>query len=71
MKKNISFGMLLRVIQNCSTFQCYINERNSLRKTLLLNKYSADFLEQQFNRVLLKSDINQPYTLQNDKILQE
>ncbi|CAF3295340.1 unnamed protein product, partial [Rotaria sp. Silwood2] len=62
MKKNIPFTMLLRVIQYCSTFQIYLDEREKLRIALLLNKYPNKLIEEQFNNVLLRYNIDQPLT---------
>ncbi|CAF3534844.1 unnamed protein product [Rotaria sp. Silwood2] len=57
--------MLLRAIRYCSTFQIYLDEREKLRMSLLLNKYSNQIIEQQFNNVLLKFNIDQPLTIIN------
>ncbi|CAF4157079.1 unnamed protein product, partial [Rotaria magnacalcarata] len=62
MKKNISFAMLLRAIRYCSTFQSYLNEREKLRMALLLNKYPNKIIDEQFDNVLVKFDINEPLT---------
>ncbi|CAF3724587.1 unnamed protein product [Rotaria sordida] len=43
MKKNIPFAMLIRTIKYCSLFEAYLNEREKLRITLLLNKYPEIF----------------------------
>ncbi|CAF2906516.1 unnamed protein product [Rotaria sp. Silwood2] len=72
MKKNIPFTMLLRAIRYCSTFQTYLDEREKLRMALLLNKYPNKLIEEQFNNVLLKCDIEQPLTIWNyDKYRQK
>ncbi|CAF5119257.1 unnamed protein product, partial [Rotaria sp. Silwood1] len=72
MKKNIPFTMLLRAFRYCSTFQTYLDEREKLRMALLLNKYPNKIIEQQFNNVLLKFNINQPLTINNyDKYRQK
>ncbi|CAF3961934.1 unnamed protein product [Rotaria sp. Silwood1] len=65
MKKNIPFTILLRVIRYCSTFQTYLDEREKLRMALLLNKYPNKLIEEQFNNVLLKCNIDQPLTNSN------
>ncbi|CAF3091932.1 unnamed protein product [Rotaria sp. Silwood2] len=65
MKKNIPFIMLLRTIRYCSTFQTYLSERENLRMASLLNKYPNKIIEQQFNNVLLKFNIDQPLTINN------
>ena len=65
MKKNIPFDMLLRAIRYCSTFQSYLDERSRLRMDLLLNKYPATFIDQQFTRLLQKFDIHQHLTTGN------
>jgi len=69
MKKNISFAMLLRAIRYCSKFETYLKEIESLRMTLILNKYPGYLIENQFNRVLLKFKIDQALTLNNYKFL--
>ena len=38
MKKNIPFAMLLRAIRYCSSFQLFLNERESLRMALLVKQ---------------------------------
>ncbi|CAF1488392.1 unnamed protein product [Adineta steineri] len=65
MKANIPFTMLLRAIRYCSTFQSYLQEREHLRMALLLNQYSINFIDQQFNRLLVKFNILQPLTSTN------
>jgi hypothetical protein len=65
MKKNIPFAMLLKANRYCSTFDTYLHERESLRMALLLNKYPNDFINDQFKRVLLKYNINEPFTASN------
>jgi hypothetical protein len=65
MKKNIPYTMLLRAIRYCSTFQAYLDERGKLRMALLLNKYPGKFIDQQFNRMLQKYNINQLLSLNN------
>ena len=65
MKKNIPFAMLIRAIRYCSTFQAYIEERESLRMALLLNKYPSNIINEQFQHVLLKFGINQTLNQQN------
>ncbi|CAF2055316.1 unnamed protein product [Rotaria magnacalcarata] len=57
--------MLLRAIRYCSTFQNYPNEREKLRMALLLNNYPNEFIDEQFNYVLLKLNINQLLTCNN------
>jgi hypothetical protein len=74
MKKNIPFAMFLRAIRYCSTFSAYLLERESLRMTLLLNRYPGDFIDKQFNNVLLKFEINESIGTKNynklrDKII--
>ena len=69
MKMNIPFTMLLCAIRYCSTFDGYLNEREKLRMALLLNKYPYKLIDQQFNKVLSKYDINEPLSTHNyDKI---
>ena len=53
MKKNIPFAMLIRAIRYCSTFHLFVKERESLRVALLLNKYPASLIQEQFDKVLL------------------
>ncbi|CAF1587464.1 unnamed protein product, partial [Rotaria magnacalcarata] len=65
MKKNIIFTMLLRAIRYCSTFQTYLNEHEKLRMALLLNKYPNEFIDEQFNHILLKLSIDQLLTCNN------
>ena len=50
-KKNIPFAMFLRAIRYCSTFQLFIEERESLRMALLLNKYPNSLIQEQFDKV--------------------
>ncbi|CAF0808658.1 unnamed protein product [Adineta steineri] len=57
--------MLLRSIRCCSTFQAYLQERDHLRMALLLNQYLIKFIDQQFNCVLEKFNILQPFTSTN------
>jgi hypothetical protein len=52
MKKNIPFAMILRAIRYCSTFQLFIEERESLRVALLLNGYPNTLIHEQFDRAL-------------------
>ena len=59
--------MLLRVIQYCSTFELYLEERETLRVSLLLNKYPADFIGKQFNRLPQKYNINTTIDMYNYK----
>ncbi len=67
----IPFDMLIRAIRHCSTFQAYIEERESLRMTLLLNKYPSELVSEQFQQVLLTFIIDQPCTLKNYDLLRE
>jgi hypothetical protein len=69
MKKNIPFAMLLRAIRYCSTFKVYLQERESLRMALLLNKYPGDFIDKEFTRVFLKFNINLLLTSNNYNVL--
>ena len=57
--------MHLRAIRYCSSFPFYIDERESLRMALLLNGYPAQFITEQFGRVLSKFGIDQPFALSN------
>ena len=65
MKRNIPYEMLFRGIKYCSTFEAYIDEREQLRMSLLLNKYPGEFIDKQFNRLLKKLNIDQPLTNMN------
>lgn len=65
MKKNIPFAMLVRAIRYCSTFQLFINERESLRMALLLNKYPNQLIETQFFRVFEKFKVKNNITVEN------
>ncbi len=58
MKKNIPFVMLTRAIRYCSTFEAYVNERESLRMAFLLNKYPGSFIDLQFTKVWKKFNID-------------
>ena len=65
MKINIPYTMLLRAIRYCSTIDGYLNEREKLRMALLLNKYPNKLIDQQFNKVLDKFNINEPLSTNN------
>lgn len=65
MKKNIPFAMYLRAIRYCSSFQYFMNERESLRVALLLNKYPNTLINEQFERVLKKFGIEEELELKN------
>ncbi|CAF4930855.1 unnamed protein product, partial [Rotaria socialis] len=65
MKKNIPFSMLLRAIRYCSAFQTFLNEREKLRMALLLNKYPNKIIDEQFNNMLLKFNVNGPLNFNN------
>ena len=65
MKKNIPYAMFLRAIRYCSNFQLFINERESLRMALLLNRYPNQLIASQFLRVLEKFDIQNDLTIEN------
>lgn len=67
MKMNIPFTMLLRAIRYCSSFELYLKERETLRVSLLLNKYPANFITKQFNRLLHKYNINEMINISNYK----
>ena len=73
-KKNIPFAMLLRSIKYCSTFEAYLDERETIRMALLLNKYPNNFIDNQFNRIFTKYNINthlthENYTNERNKII--
>ena len=71
MKKNIPFAMLIRAIRYCSSFNLFIEERESLRIALLLNKYPSKFIQEQFDQVSKKFQVNQQISSQNyDEIRQ-
>ena len=63
--------MLLRVIRYCSTFAAYLQKRESLRMALLLNRYPIKFIDQQFNYLLQKFNINQTITQNNYQVLRQ
>ena len=65
MKKNIAFAMCLRTIRYCSSFQSFINERESLRMALLLNKYPEGFINRQFELLFEKFKIKEQVSAQN------
>ena len=65
MKKNIPFTMLLRAIRYCSTFKSFIKERETLRMTLLLNKYPNQFIENQLSCLFQKFQIEQSIDSKN------
>ena len=66
---NVPFTVLLRAIRYCSTFDGYLNECEKLLMALLLNKYSNKLIDQQFNKVLSKFNVNGPLSINNyDKI---
>ncbi|CAF1199834.1 unnamed protein product [Rotaria sordida] len=71
MKKNIIFTMFLRTIRYCSTFQAYLNEREKLRMALLLNKYPNRIIDEQFNHVLSKFNIDQPLDFNNYNFIRQ
>ena len=69
MKMSVPFTMLLGAIRYCSTFDGYLNEREKLRMALLLNKYPNKLIDQQFNKVLSKFNVNESLSTKNyDKI---
>ncbi|CAF1365955.1 unnamed protein product [Rotaria sordida] len=75
MKKNIIFTIFLHIIRYCSTFQVYLNEHETLCIALLLNKYPNRIIDEQFDHVLLKFNIDQPlnfniYNLIRQKIIE-
>ncbi|CAF1048376.1 unnamed protein product [Rotaria sordida] len=65
---NNSGGLYFRY---CSTFQTYLNEREKLRMALLLNKYSNRIIDEQFNHVLLKFNIDQPLDFNNYNLIRQ
>ena len=65
MKKNIPYVMLLRAIRYCSTFQSYIDERETLRMAFLLNRYPGNFIDEQFKRVWTKVNTNEDINAHN------
>ena len=65
MKKNTPFGMLLRALRYCSSFNLFISERESLRMALLLNKYPDTLIQKQFELVFRKLNITVPVSSQN------
>lgn len=72
MKKNIPFAMFLRAIRYCSSFYSFIEERESLRTALLLNKYPNNLIQEQFNKVMEKFHTKELLTIQNyDRIREQ
>jgi hypothetical protein len=65
MKKNIPFAMLLRAVRYCSTFQYFVQERESLRMSLLLNKYPNKLIEEQFENMFKMFNTSQSLTAHN------
>ena len=61
-KKNIPYAMILRAIRYCSTFESFTQERESLRLSLLLNKYPNQLIEEQFRKMFEKFNTEQPRT---------
>ena len=59
-KKNIPFAMILRALRYYSTFQLFVQERESLRMSLLLNKYPEILINEQFDCMLKKFDLKRP-----------
>lgn len=69
MKKNVPFAMMLRAIRYCSTFQLFINERESLRMALLLNKYPNKLIEAQMHRVFEKYGVENTITAEKYELI--
>lgn len=69
-KKNIPFVMYLRAIRYCSTFQSFIEGRERLRISLLLNKYPNDFIQKQFESILKRLNVLNPISAQNYSTIQ-
>lgn len=65
MKRSTIFTMLLRPIRYYSSFQSFMNESEKLRITLLLNKYSNDLINQEFESTLKKFNIFEHIKAQN------
>lgn len=65
MKKNIPFAMFLRAIRYCSTFQFFIEERESFRMALLLNRYPNIIIQEQFNKVLQQFKVKKLISSEN------
>ena len=61
-KMNIPFAMILRAIRYCSTFETFTQERESLRLSLLLNRYPNKLIEEQFQKMFEKFNTKQPRT---------
>lgn len=60
MKKDILFAMILRAVRYCSTFPLYIQERESLRMSLLLNKYLDKAIQEQIDNMFKKINTKEP-----------
>jgi hypothetical protein len=65
LKKNIPYAMIIRAIKYSSTFDIYVNERERIRMSLLLNKYPNEFIDNQFDRAIRKSNNNYPLNTNN------
>ena len=52
MKMIVVFIILLRAFRCCSMFQAYLDEREKVRITLLVDKYRNRFFHEQLNYVL-------------------
>jgi hypothetical protein len=60
LKRNILYTLIIQATKYCSSFDMYVNEREKICMSLLLNKYPNKFIDEQFNRVLFKFNNNEP-----------
>ena len=56
-KQNLPYSFILKAFRYCSTYEAYLRERETLRVMFILNKYPNEFIDKQFNEVLLKFGI--------------
>ena len=59
-KKNIPFAMILRALRYCSTFQLFVQEFESLRISLLLNKSPEQLINEQLDYMFKMFDLKRP-----------
>ena len=62
---------IVRAIRYCSTYSAYIQKRETLRIMFLLNRYPNTFIDEQFNKLLLKFNINQSINSYNYSKIRE
>lgn len=64
-KKNNPFAMLLRAIQYCSTFDLFVQERESFRMSFIINRYRNKLIEEQFQNMFKKFNEKQTLTVED------